>query len=100
MLLTGEETLNSSQKSPELNQGRTLYVIQPIIKQAEQELFFDEEIGMQTCQTVGIYHIVNGKLFDLGEWRAALPDERTCNMTTGQAWKLESMVMSIEPVPR
>lgn len=55
---------------------------------------------MQTCQTVGIYHIVNGKLFDLGEWRAALPDERTCNMTTGQAWKLESMVMSIEPVPR
>lgn len=87
------EGILNSQKTPELSRDRTLYVMQPIIKQVEQELFLYEKIWTQTCQQVGTYHVVNGKFLGLGAWRAAVSDQRTCNMATGQAWKLESMVM-------
>lgn len=90
-----EAILNTLQ-NPELSRDRALYVIQPIIKQAEEEMFLDEEVGVQTCQRVGTYHIVNGKFLGLGAWRTVVSDQRTCNMATGQAWKLGSMVMSHE----
>src|SRR5699024_11014860 len=73
------EAILDSQKSPELNWDRTLYVIQPIIKQEEQELLLDEELGVQTCQKVGAYHVVNGKFLALGAWRAIVSGSRTCN---------------------
>lgn len=86
------EAILNSQKNPELSPDRTLYVIQPIVKQIEQELFLDEEIGTQTCQQVGSYHVVNGKFHGLGVWRVAVLGQRTCNMATGEAWKLGSVV--------
>ncbi|KAB8222569.1 hypothetical protein BDV33DRAFT_201271 [Aspergillus novoparasiticus] len=39
-----------SLKAPALRSDRTAYVIQPIIKQKEEDLFLDEKVGVQRCQ--------------------------------------------------
>ncbi|KAA8647429.1 uncharacterized protein ATNIH1004_006122 [Aspergillus tanneri] len=72
---------------------RTPYVIQPVVTQAEEELFLDEEMGTQRCHRVGAYHAVNGEFVGLGAWRVVVSSQRTCNMATGRAWKLGSMVV-------
>lgn len=87
------EAILNDLRSPESSQDRTLYVIQPVVAQSEEELFLDQETGTQTCQRVGAYHAVNGEFVGLGAWRVVVSSQRTCNMATGQAWKLGSMVM-------
>ncbi|KAL4913600.1 hypothetical protein BDW62DRAFT_214077 [Aspergillus aurantiobrunneus] len=72
---------------------RTPYVIQPVVTQGEDELFLDEEMGTQRSHRVGAYHAVNGAFVGLGAWRVVVSSQRTCNMATGRAWKLMSMVV-------
>ncbi|KAB8205205.1 hypothetical protein BDV34DRAFT_213215 [Aspergillus parasiticus] len=73
----GDELSESS------DSDRTTYVIQPIIKQTEEDLFLDEKVGVQSF--VG-----------LGVWRAIVASERVCNMVTGKAWKMGSVGVSHE----
>jgi hypothetical protein len=87
-----EAILNDLQ-NPSICPERTLYVIQPVVTQVEKELFLDEEIGQQRCQLVGSYHAVNGEFVGLGAWRVVCSSQRTCNMATGRAWKMGSVVL-------
>lgn len=77
---------------PGLNSDRMTYVIQPVVKQVEDDLFLDEEIGVQRCQRVGTYYSVNGGFVGFGAWRAIVASSRVCNMATGKAWKMGSVL--------
>lgn len=90
-----EKVLDDLQK-PGLSSDRMTYVIQRIVKQVEEDLFLDEEIGVQRCQRVGTYYSVDGEFFGLGAWRAIVASERVCNMAFGRAWKMGSVLMSHE----
>ncbi|OQD78674.1 hypothetical protein PENDEC_c001G04605 [Penicillium decumbens] len=83
-------------QQPGLSSDRTTYVVQRVVKQAEEDLFLDEEIGVQSCQRVGTYYSVGGEFLGLGAWRAILARERVCNMAFGKAWKMGSVLMSHE----
>ncbi|KAF7620206.1 hypothetical protein AFCA_008843 [Aspergillus flavus] len=83
-------------QAPALSSDKTTYVIQPIIKQTEEDLFLDEKVGVQRCQRVGTYYSVNGSFVGLGAWRAIVASERVCNMATGKAWKMGSVFVSHE----
>ncbi|KAL3477589.1 hypothetical protein BJX99DRAFT_269795 [Aspergillus californicus] len=87
-----EAILADSQK-PRLISDRPLYVIQPLIEQAETERFLDEEMMVQRCHLVGTYHSVHGNFVALGAWRIGVLEERTTNMANGRAWKSGSMVL-------
>lgn len=96
-LTTSEwEAILNALHTPDFGQDRTLYVIQPIVIQAEGELYLDEEVGAQMCQRVGTYYAVNGKFVGLGPWRAVISGRRTCNMATGESWTLGSMIRARE----
>lgn len=74
-------------RDPEISPDRTPYVIQPVVTQSEEDLFLDEQTGMQRCQRVGAYHAVNCEFVGLGAWRPVVSSQRTCNMATGrEAW--------------
>ncbi|PKX95109.1 uncharacterized protein P174DRAFT_458698 [Aspergillus novofumigatus IBT 16806] len=73
---------------------RALYVLQPVIDQAETEMFLDEEMKVQRCRLVGTYHSVHGDFTALGAWRIGMSNDRTTNMANGRAWKLGSMVLN------
>ncbi|KAE8132629.1 hypothetical protein BDV38DRAFT_274933 [Aspergillus pseudotamarii] len=90
-----EEILKGLQ-TPALSSDATTYVIQPIIKQAEEDLFLDEEAGVQRCQRVGTYYSMNGSFVGFGAWRAIVASKRVCNMATGKAWKMGSVLVSNE----
>ena len=90
------ESILDSLQNPQIRGDRSLYVIQPLVNQLEEYLFLDEEIGVQRSQRVGTFHVVNGKFRGLGMWRTAVVGQRTCNMATGAAWKLGSMIQSRE----
>ncbi|PLB46459.1 hypothetical protein P170DRAFT_477341 [Aspergillus steynii IBT 23096] len=86
-----EATLADMQ-NPELTPGRTLYIIQPVVEQAEGDMFLDEKVGVQRVQRVGTYHSMHGEFVALGGWRAGILSNRTINMSTGDAWKMGSVV--------
>lgn len=90
-----EQVLDDMQ-NPGLSADRTTYVIQWVVKQAEEDLFLDEELGVQRCQRVGTYYSVDGEFCGLGAWRAIVASERVCNMSLGGAWKMGSVLMSHE----
>ncbi|KAJ5214617.1 hypothetical protein N7449_001786 [Penicillium cf. viridicatum] len=90
-----EEVLDGLQQ-PELSSDRTTYVVQRIVKQAEEDLFLDEEIGVKRCQRVGTYYSMNGEFYGLGAWRAIVATDRVCNMSLGAAWKMGSVLKSYE----
>ncbi|KAL4919460.1 hypothetical protein BDW62DRAFT_216911 [Aspergillus aurantiobrunneus] len=86
------EAILADMKNPALTPGRTVYVIQPLVEQAEGDTFLDEEIGVQRTRRVGTYHSMHGEFVSLGVWRVGLLSSRTTNMTTGDTWKLGTMV--------
>lgn len=86
-----EGILNDLQK-PGLSSGRTTYVVQKLVKQAEDDLFLDEELGVQRSQRVGTYYSMDGEFLGLGAWRAIVAEERVCNMSLGRAWKMGSVI--------
>lgn len=90
-----EQVLGDMQ-NPGLSADQTTYVIQWVVKQAEEDLFLDEELGAQRCQRVGTYYAVDGEFVGLGAWRAIMASKRVCNMSLGGAWKMGSMLMSHE----
>lgn len=90
-----EKVLDDLQK-PGLSLDRATYVIQRIVKQVEEDLFLDEEIGVQRCQRVATYYSLNGELFGLGAWRTVVSSDRVCNMATGKAWKMGGVLSSHE----
>lgn len=85
------ETVLEDLQKPGLNSDRATCVVQKIVKQAEEDLFLDEEIGVQRCQRVGTYYAVDGEFLGLGAWRAIAAKERVCNMSLGRAWKMGSV---------
>lgn len=90
-----EEILEEFQIPDALSSDRETYVIQPIVEQVEDDLFLDEEIGVQRCQRVGTYYSVHGDFVGFGAWRAIVASDRVCNMGTGKAWKMGTVVPSV-----
>lgn len=88
------ERILDNMQNPGLSADQTTYVIQWVVKQAEEDLFLDEELGVQRCQRVGSYYSVNGEFLGLGAWRVILARDRVCNMSLGRAWKMGSVLMS------
>jgi hypothetical protein len=86
------EAILADMKNAALAPDRTVYIIQPLMEQAEGDMFLDEEIGVQRTRRVGTYHSMHGEFVSLGVWRVGLSTNRTTNMTTGDAWKMGSMV--------
>ncbi|KAK1145154.1 hypothetical protein N8T08_004587 [Aspergillus melleus] len=98
-IITGQELSNSewetilaNMKNPALSPDRTVYIIQPFVKQAEGDMFIDEKVGIQRVHRVGTYHCMHGEFAALGLWRVGVSTNRTTNMTTGGAWKVGSLV--------
>ncbi|EAW23663.1 uncharacterized protein NFIA_032270 [Aspergillus fischeri NRRL 181] len=89
------EAILADMKNAALTPYRTVYIIQPLVEQAEGDMFLDEEIGVQRTRRVGTYHSMHGEFVSLGVWRVGLSTNRTTNMTTGDAWKMGSMVMKM-----
>ncbi|GFF23885.1 hypothetical protein IFM61606_08972 [Aspergillus udagawae] len=86
------EAILADMKNAALTPDRTVYIIQPFVEQAEGDMFLDEEIGVQRTRRVGTYYSMHGEFVSLGLWRVGLSTNRTTNMTTGDAWKMGSMV--------
>lgn len=86
------ETVLEDLQKPGLNSDRATCVVQKIAKQVEEDIFLDEEIGVQRCQRVGTYYATDGEYLGLGAWRAIVAKERVCNMSLGRAWKMGSVV--------
>lgn len=86
------EAILADMKNATLTPNRTVYIIQPLVEQAEGDMFLDEEIGVQRTRRVGTYHSMHGEFVALGLWRVGLATNRTTNMTTGDTWKMGSMV--------
>lgn len=86
------EAILMDMKNPALSPDRTLYVIQPVLKQAEGDMFLDEQVGVQRTQRVGTYHSMHGEFAALGAWRVGISTNRYTNMQTGDSWKMGSVV--------
>ncbi|KAA8645217.1 uncharacterized protein ATNIH1004_006636 [Aspergillus tanneri] len=86
------EAILADMQNPALTPNRTVYIIQPFVKQAEGDLFLDEQVGVQRTHRVGAYHSMHGEFVALATWRVGLSTNRTTNMTTGSAWKVGSVV--------
>ncbi|KAK1149717.1 hypothetical protein N8T08_005271 [Aspergillus melleus] len=88
------EAILADMKNPEITiSDRTVYIIQPVIEQAEGDMFLDEDTGVQRVQRVGTYHSMHGEFAALGAWRVGVSANRTTNMALGDAWKMGSVVM-------
>lgn len=88
------EQILDNMQNPGLSADQTTCVIQRVVKQAEEDLLLDEELGVQRCQRVGSYYSVDGEFLGLGAWRAIVAKDRVCNMSLGGAWKMGSVLMS------
>lgn len=86
------EAILADMKNAALTPGRTVYVIQPFVEQAEGDMFLDEDMGVQRTRRVGTYYSIHGEFAGLGVWRVGISTNPTTNMTTGGAWKMGSMV--------
>ncbi|KAI9040406.1 uncharacterized protein KD926_008363 [Aspergillus affinis] len=90
------EAILADMKKPEITiPNRTVYVIQPVVDQAEGNMFLNEEAGVQPVQRVGTYHSMHGEFAALGAWRVGVSANRTTNMAMGDAWKMGSVVMKM-----
>lgn len=89
------EAILADMKNPAVTPGRTVYIIQPVVEQAEGDMFLDEEVGVQRTRRVGTYHSIHGQFTSLGVWRVGRATNRTTNMTTGGAWKMGTMVTTM-----
>lgn len=71
-------------KCPQLEPGKTVYVVQRKINQ----LYYDITIGTTgkptPCHMVGTYHAVNGQFLGLGGWRCSAG--RLCAVADGATW--------------
>ncbi|KAI9370876.1 hypothetical protein BJX61DRAFT_544186 [Aspergillus egyptiacus] len=89
------EAILADMKNAALTPDRRLYIIQPLVEQAEGDMFLDEDIGVQRTRRVGTYHSMHGEFVALGVWRVGLSTSRTTNMTTGDTWKMGTMVRKL-----
>jgi hypothetical protein len=89
------EAILADMKNASLTPDQMVYIIQPFVEQAEGDMFLDEETGVQRTRRVGTYHCMHGEFISLGVWRIGLSANRTTNMSTGNAWKLGSVMTKI-----
>ncbi|KAL3480805.1 hypothetical protein BJX99DRAFT_272540 [Aspergillus californicus] len=87
------EAILADMKSAALAPDRTQHIIQPFVDQLEDDMFLDEETGVQPTRRVGTYHSMHGEFVALGVWRVGM--SKTVNMTTGGAWKMGSVVKKL-----
>ncbi|CAG8359023.1 unnamed protein product [Penicillium salamii] len=76
-------TLLEKMRSPKLERGKTLYVVQRQIDQPKYDVLLTEGKS-QRCHMVGTYHAVNGEYLGLGTWRCS--PGRLCAVSDGATW--------------
>ena len=76
-------TLLEQMRSPKLEGGKTLYVVQRQIDQPKYDVLLTEGKS-QRCHMVGTYHAVNGEYLGLGTWRCS--PGRLCAVSDGATW--------------
>lgn len=70
-------------RSPKLETGKTLFVVQRKIEQPKYDVLLSEG-KLQRCHMVGTYHAVNGEYLGLGTWRCS--PGRLCAVSDGATW--------------
>lgn len=89
-ILFGDELTSSNwlalleqMRSPKLERGKTLYVVQRQINQPKYEVLLTGGKS-QRCHMVGTYHAANGEYLGLGTWRCS--PGRLCAVSDGATW--------------
>ncbi|KAJ5273184.1 hypothetical protein N7478_008309 [Penicillium angulare] len=90
-ILFGDELLHSdwmtkveSMRSPYIEPGQTLYVVQRKINQPYYDVLLGSKTQTDRCHLVGTFHTVNGEYLGLGIWRCS--PRRLCAVSDGATW--------------
>lgn len=71
-------------RSPYIQPGETLYVVQRKINQPYYDVLLGSKTETERCHLVGTFHAVNGEYLGLGIWRCS--PRRLCAVSDGATW--------------